>query len=70
MLDSSMCFADLSVGDWFETNLYSENGSKRYDKLCSGWKVNRDRAVNAVEIETGDEVWFEPEDRVTLLCRS
>jgi hypothetical protein len=67
MLDSSMCFADLSVGDWFETNLYSENGSRRYRKLAGVGVTDGGHAENAIELTSGHAVRFEPEDRVTLV---
>jgi len=67
MLDTSMCFADLCVGDWFETNRYSDNGSKRYEKLSVDRGPTGAEAKNAVELVTGQSVWFESEDRVTLL---
>lgn len=70
MLDSSMCFADLSIGDWFETNLHSDNGSKWYAKLRADCETDGQEAENAVELASGQAVRFEPEDRVTLLVQS
>jgi len=69
MLDSSMCFADLSVGDWFETNLYSDNGSVRYAKVVASGEPDSQEGKNAVELASGQPVRFEPEDRVTLMGR-
>jgi hypothetical protein len=67
MIDTSMCFADLSSGDEFESNQYSCADSKRYLKLSQLFQQGISNYANAVEISTGDPALFEPEDRVTLV---
>ena len=66
MTDTSMCFADLSSGDEFESNQYSCADSKRYLKLSALFREGIHNYANAVEMLTGDPASFEPEDRVTL----
>jgi hypothetical protein len=68
MIDTSMCFADLSGGDEFESNQYSCAASKRYLKLSVLFREGIGNYANAVEIHTGDPALFQPEDRVTLVC--
>jgi len=67
MTDTSMCFADLSAGDEFESNQYSCADSKRYLKLSVFFREGIANYANAVEMKTGDPASFEPEDRVTLV---
>jgi hypothetical protein len=67
MIDSSMCFADLSCGDEFESNQFSCADSKRYLKLSVLFREGIANYANAVEVPTGDPASFEPEDRVTLV---
>ena len=67
MSDSSMCFADLSSGDKFDSNQHSCCSSKRYLKLSPLFSEGIGNYANAVEMLTGDPAAFEPEDRVTLV---
>jgi hypothetical protein len=67
MIDTSMCFADLSSGDEFDSNQYSCADSKRYLKLSALFQEGTRDYANAVEIRTGDPALFTPEDRVTLV---
>jgi hypothetical protein len=67
MSDTSMCFADLSSGDEFESNQFSCADSKRYLKLSALFREGIANYANAVEMQTGDPTLFELEDRVTLV---
>jgi hypothetical protein len=67
MSDTSMCFADLSSGDEFESDQYSCASSKRYLRLSALFREGINNYANAVEMRTGDPASFEPEDRVTLV---
>ena len=67
MTELSMCFADLSSGDEFDSNEHSCAGSKRYLKLSLTFQKGIGHYANAVEMETGEPASFEPEDRVTLV---
>jgi hypothetical protein len=67
MTELSMCFADLSSADEFDSNEHSCARSKRYVKLSVTFQNGIGHYANAVEMETGDPALFEPEDRVTLI---
>jgi hypothetical protein len=65
--DTSMCFADLSCGDEFESNQFSCADSKRYLKLSALFREGIADYANAVEVATGDPALFEPQNPVTLV---
>jgi hypothetical protein len=67
MTDTSMCFADVSSGDVFESNQFSCAESKRYLKLSALFRDGIANYANAVEMQTGDPALFEPDNRVTLV---
>jgi hypothetical protein len=67
MIDTSICFADLSSGDEFDSNQYSCADSKRYLKPSALFQEGTGDYANAVEIRTGDPAFFEPEGPVTLV---
>jgi hypothetical protein len=69
MPDSSVCFADLSAGDQFDSNQYSCANSKRYLKLSYTFESGIGGYANAVEIGTGEPALFQPEDTVSLVGR-
>ena len=70
MADTSMCFADLSAGDQFDSNEHSCGQSKRYLKLSPAFQTGISCYANAVEMQSGDPESFEPEHRVSLVQSS
>jgi len=54
----SMCFADLSIGDEFDSNEHSYGRSKRYLKLSVTFQSDIGHYGNAVEMQTGDSALF------------
>jgi hypothetical protein len=68
VIDTSMCFADPSSGDEFESNQYSRASSKAYVKPSAIFREGIDNYANPIETETGGPALLELEERVTLVC--
>lgn len=67
MIDGCILFSELLPGDRFDSTKFTSVGSNRYLKLRATYKIGLGPSANAVEMKTGELVFFQDKDGVSQI---